>query len=94
MHGFLQHQKFVKMEHLLKNEPMPSPVVMVNEEYEDAESFGRGIGWDIDFRQLEKGPLRARVLSFGHPGIMVFRVETTSCKSAVFRAPWNYGFSS
>ena len=58
---------------LLKDEP--SPVVLVNEEYEDAESFGRGVGWDIDFRQLEPGPLHARVLSFGHPGIMVFRVE-------------------
>jgi len=59
----------------LKDEPLPSPVVMVNEEYEDAESFGHGIGWDLDFRQLEQGPLRARVLSFGHPGMMVFRVE-------------------
>jgi len=59
----------------LKDEPLPSPVVMVNEEYEDAESFGRGIGWDLDFRQLEQGSLRASVLSFGHAGIMVFRVE-------------------
>lgn len=75
MHEFFQHQKFVKMEYVLKDEPMPSPVVMVNEEYEDAESFGRKLGWDIDFRQLDKGPLRASVLSFGHPGIMVFRVE-------------------
>ncbi len=60
---------------LVKNEPMPSPVVMVNEEYDDAESFGRGAGWDIDFRQLEQGPLRASVLSFGHPEIMVLRVK-------------------
>jgi len=59
----------------LKDEPLPSPMVMVNEQYEDAESFGRGAGWDIDFRQLERGPLRASVLSFGHQEIMVFRVE-------------------
>jgi len=59
----------------VKDEPLPSPMVMVNEQYEDAESFGRGAGWDIDFRQLERGPLRASVLSFGHQEIMVFRVE-------------------
>lgn len=75
MHVLFQHQKFVKMEYVLKDEPMSSPVVMVNEEYEDAESFGRGLGWDLDFRQLDPGPLRARVLSFGHPGIMIFRFD-------------------
>ena len=60
---------------VLGNVKMPSPVVMFNEEYEDTESFGRELGWDIDFRQLDQGPLSARVLSFGHPGIMVFRFE-------------------
>jgi len=73
---------------LLKDEP--SPVVLVNEEYEDAESFGRGVGWDIDFRQLEPGPLRARVLSFGHPGIMVSRVEFNRSFHQLGRPPAGY----
>jgi len=79
-----------KWKMVLKNVKMPSPVVMVNEQYEDAESFGRDAGWNIDFRQLDQGPLRASLLSFGHPGIMVVRFEFNRSFHQLGQPPMGY----
>ena len=52
-----------------------TPKLHINQSFEDAESFGKAIGWDLDFRQIEPGPLRARATVFGHADIMVLRAE-------------------
>jgi len=51
------------------------PTVFVNECCTDIEQFGRAVGWDLNFQQIEPGPLNARVIGFGHEEIQVMRVE-------------------
>jgi len=53
----------------------PTPKLLVNQEFRDTELFSRAVGWDLDFRQIDHGPLCARTLLFGHTGIAVLRVD-------------------
>jgi AraC-like DNA-binding protein len=36
------------------------PQIVLDAEFKDMGRFGTALGWDLDFRQLEAGPLRAR----------------------------------
>ena len=51
------------------------PKLLVNQTFKDTESLARAIGWDLDFRQIEPGPLRIRATAFGHVNIRVLRIE-------------------
>ena len=51
------------------------PSILLEARYRDIESLGLDAGWKIDFRQLEPGPLEARLLMIGHSDISVLRVE-------------------
>ena len=53
----------------------PTPRLLVNQEFRDTELLSRAVGWDLDFRQIDHGPLCARALLFGHTGIAVLRVD-------------------
>ena len=54
---------------------LPVPGILVNEIFKDTELFSRAVGWDLDFRQIDHGSLRAKALMFGHAEIAVLRVE-------------------
>ena len=49
--------------------------MLVDVHYSHVENFGQAIGWDIDFRQIDPGPLEAAVVAFGTDQFTVFRVE-------------------
>jgi len=51
------------------------PKLLVNQTFKDTESLARAIDWDLDFRQIEPGPLRIRATAFGHVDIRVLRIE-------------------
>jgi len=52
-----------------------TPKLLIDQEFQDVESLNRTFGWDLDWRQIEPGPLIFRLTAFGHPGISVMRVE-------------------
>lgn len=52
-----------------------APKLLIDQEFQDIESLNRIFGWDLDWRQIEPGPLIFRVTAFGHPDINVMRVE-------------------
>ena len=54
---------------------LPVPKTTVNETFKDTELLSKAVGWDLDFRQIDHGSLRARALMFGHAHIAVLRVE-------------------
>jgi AraC family ethanolamine operon transcriptional activator len=50
--------------------------VVLEQEFEDIESFGRALGeWDVDFRQLDRGPLVARAAMIAERQISIARVD-------------------
>ena len=53
----------------------PSPKILVNQVFRDTELLSRAVGWDLDFRQIDHGPLCARATLFGHAQIAVLRIE-------------------
>jgi AraC family ethanolamine operon transcriptional activator len=52
-----------------------APKLLIDQEFQDIESLNGIFGWDLDWRQIEPGPLIFRVTAFGHPDINVMRVE-------------------
>ena len=54
---------------------LPAPKLLVNQTFKDTGSLARAIGWDLDFRQIDPGPLRIRATVFGHVDIGVLRIE-------------------
>lgn len=59
----------------MKMKHYPDPKLLVNQDFKDIELFSRAVNWDLDFRQIDHGPLTARAMAFGHDDIFVFRVE-------------------
>lgn len=56
--------------------PSPSACLVLDREFEDIESFGSAISsWDLDFRQLDAGPLRARASIIAGHGSAALRVR-------------------
>jgi len=53
----------------------PAPGLLVKQNFRDIELLSRAVGWDLDFRQIDPGPLDARALLFGHTDIAVLRIE-------------------
>ena len=53
----------------------PAPGLLINQEFQDIESLNGVFGWDLDWRQIEPGPLVFRMTGFGHADISVMRVE-------------------
>lgn len=56
----------------LKQSP---PGLFINREFRDIESLNGIFGWELDWRQIEPGPLLFRITAFGHAEISVMRVE-------------------
>jgi hypothetical protein len=52
-----------------------APGLLLDQEFQDIESLNGIFGWDLDWRQLEPGPLIFRLTAFGHADISVMRVE-------------------
>jgi AraC family ethanolamine operon transcriptional activator len=52
-----------------------NPELLIDQEFQDIESLNGLFGWDLDWRQLEPGPLNFRLIAFGHSDISVVRVE-------------------
>jgi AraC family ethanolamine operon transcriptional activator len=53
----------------------PAPKLLADQCFRDIDELSRLTGWDLEFRQIDSGPLVARVLGFGHADIRVMRVE-------------------
>jgi hypothetical protein len=43
---------------------LPIPETLVNQTFKDIELLSRAVGWDLDFRQIDHGWLRARAIMF------------------------------
>jgi AraC-like DNA-binding protein len=59
----------------LVNLKQPPPGLFFDREVCDIESLNGIFGWDLDWRQIEPGPLLFRTTAFGHAEISVMRVE-------------------
>lgn len=51
------------------------PKLLVNHSIDDVDQLAKSTGWEIAFRQLDNGPLLARVTGFGHSDIQLMRIE-------------------
>ncbi len=51
------------------------PWLTLDKEFTDMSEYGKHIGWDLDFRQLDPGGLRARAALMISPGMAGMRVE-------------------
>ncbi|MEM1411109.1 MAG: helix-turn-helix domain-containing protein [Pseudomonadota bacterium] len=72
----------------------PPPVIMLKDSFTDIGEFGRAAGWNLDFRQLEPGPLEAKVLVVGHPKIFFSRFTFNRGYHQLGKPPegyWTFG---
>jgi AraC family ethanolamine operon transcriptional activator len=53
----------------------PTPELLVNECFEDIEQFSKAVRWNLDFRQIDPGPLNAKAILLGNEAILVLRFE-------------------
>ena len=53
----------------------PFPKLLVNQTFRDTGFLSKTVGWELDFRQIDHGPLCARAALIGHDDIVVLRVE-------------------
>jgi AraC family ethanolamine operon transcriptional activator len=53
----------------------PTPKLMLSQRFGEIERLAREIGWDVDFRQIDPGPLTLTARLFGHADIVVMRIE-------------------
>jgi len=51
------------------------PWLVLDKEFTDMSEYGKQLGWDLDFRQLDPGRLRARAVLMTAPGLAGMRVE-------------------
>ena len=56
-----------------EQDPGPFPRLALEASFEDIGALGRAAGWNLDFRQLEPGPLEASLLVLGHKDIQLAR---------------------
>jgi len=75
------------MENTLSPENFPAPGLLFDQEFQEVESLNRVPGWDLDWRQIEPGPLDFRLTAFGHAGINVMRVEFNRSFHQIGRPP-------
>lgn len=47
----------------------PNPKLLVNQGLSGTELISRAVNWNLDFRQIDHGPLIARAVVFGHDDI-------------------------
>jgi AraC-like DNA-binding protein len=59
----------------LVNLNQPRPGILIDQEFRYIESLNGIFGWDLDWRQIEPGPLLFRITAFGHADISVMRIE-------------------
>jgi AraC family ethanolamine operon transcriptional activator len=65
----------------------PQPKLLVNECFENIEQFSKAVGWNLDFRQIDPGPLNARAVLLGNNTILVLRVEFNRSFHQIGRPP-------
>lgn len=70
-----------------KMSQFPTPKLLVNNHFENIEQFGEAIGWDLDFRQMDPGPLSAKVILIGHEFVSVVRFELSRSFHQIGRPP-------
>ena len=51
------------------------PTLIHDGQYSHIQHFGEAIGWDLDFRQIDTGPLESRVTTFGAEAFRITRLE-------------------
>lgn len=68
-------------------DPQETPRLLLDGTFDDILAFGQAAGWDLDFRQLEPGPLEASLLIIGHPGLILTRFEFNRAYHQLGRPP-------
>jgi hypothetical protein len=53
----------------------PTPKLMLSQSFGEVERLAREIGWDVDFRQIDPGPLTLTARLFGHADLVIMRIE-------------------
>ena len=56
--------------------------------------MARDTGWEVDFRQLDKGPLNAEALLIGHQDLALLRVRFNRSFHQMGKLPpfdWSFG---
>lgn len=71
-------------------DPEAVPRILVDASFDDIGALGEAAGWDLDFRQLEPGPLEASLLVFGHPGLFVVRFDFNRAYHQLGQPPAGY----
>ena len=51
------------------------PHLLLDQEFSDMADYGLGVGWDLEFRQLDRGPLKARASVIASAVMASIRVE-------------------
>jgi len=65
----------------------PAPKLLVNECFENIEQFSKAVRWNLDFRQIDPGPLNAKAILLGNDAILVLRVEFNRSFHQIGRPP-------
>lgn len=68
----------------------PDPKLLVNQGFREIELLSRAVSWDVDFRQIDHGPLNAQAMLFGHNDILVLRVEFNRSFHQIGRPPQGF----
>jgi AraC-like DNA-binding protein len=71
----------------MKVKQHPDPKVLVNQRFRDIERLSRAINWDLDFRQIDHGPLSAKAMLLGHDDIAVLLIEFNRSFHQIGRPP-------
>ena len=50
------------------------PRLLLDREFSDMGEYGLGVGWDLEFRQLDRGPLKARASVIASARVASIRV--------------------
>jgi hypothetical protein len=53
----------------------PSPKLLVNECFGNIEQFRNAVRWNLDFRQIDPGPLNAKAILLGNETMFIFTNE-------------------
>ena len=64
-----------------------TPELLVNECFEDIEQFSKAVRWNLDFRQIDPGPLNAKAILLGNEAILVLRFEFNRSFHQIGRPP-------
>ena len=64
-----------------------TPKLLVNECFDNIEQFSKAVRWNLDFRQIDPGPLNAKAILLGNDAILVLRFEFNRSFHQIGRPP-------